>query len=74
MRLEFLKVEGKQNGGGFINNILHLNRPEKNFQSFLEELTGKGRDIVNNKNNKVNKRFTFIPASKTKDLHKVKIK
>lgn len=74
MRLEFLKVEGKQSGGGFINNILHLNRPEKNFQSFLEELTGKGKNIVNNKNNKVNKRFTFIPASKTKDLHKVKIK
>jgi hypothetical protein len=67
MRLEFLKVDRKQSGGGFINNILHLNRPEKNFQSFLEELTGKGRDLVNNK---MNKRFTFIPASKTKDLHK----
>ena len=69
MKLEFLKVEGKQSGGGFINNILHLNHPEKNFQSFLEELTGKGRNMVNNKDN-TNKRFTFIPASKTKDLHK----
>jgi hypothetical protein len=69
MELMFIKTEGENTGmigGGFINNLLHLNKPERNFQNFVEELTGSG--LV--KENNVNTKYTFIPASKTKDLHK----
>jgi hypothetical protein len=69
MKLEFLRIEGEQRGGGLLNNILHLNRPEKNFKSFIDELTGKGKNMINNKESK-NKKFIFIPASKTKYLDK----
>ena len=73
MKLEFLENHGKvMSGGGFINKLLHLNRPEKNFSNLMEEITGKGIEKLmkgKNKRNNSSNKFRFIPASKTKDLH-----
>ena len=62
-------IEGDKHGGGsLINKLLHLNRPEKNFQSFVEEIrksvsAGSGK-------NEGKPRFELIPASKTRNLWK----
>ena len=64
MKLMFLENNGEMNGGGIINKLLHLNKPEQNFQNFVKEISGFGGKKTNNKNSK----FKYIPASKSKSI------
>lgn len=67
MKLMFL--ENKSNiisGGGLLNKLLHLNEPKKNFQNFVKDLKGIGGKVVNN----MNKKFEYIPASKSQSIIK----
>ena len=63
MKLMFLENKGEMSGGGLINKLLHLNKPEQNFQNFVKEISGFG----GKKNNK-NSKFKYIPASKSKSI------
>jgi len=58
---------GKHGGGSLINKLLHLNRPERNFQSFVNEIR---KSVAGSGKNEANSRFKLIPASKTRDLWK----
>jgi len=68
MKLMFLENRSSDvmNGGGLLNKLLHLNEPEKNFQNFVKDLKGIGGKVVNNKN----KKFEYIPASKSQSVIK----
>jgi|TARA_B110000495_G_C22533939_1_gene324478 hypothetical protein len=63
MKLMFLENKGEMNGGGFINKLLHLNKPEQNFQNFVKEISGFG-----GKRNNKNTKFKYIQASKSKSI------
>ena len=61
---EFVE-EDKHGGGSLVNKLLHLNRPEKNFQSFVNEIR---KSVAGSGKNESNPKFELIPASKTKNL------
>ena len=67
MKLMFLEnssKNGTMSGGGLLNKLLHLNEPEKNFQNFVKEIKGIGGKMIDNQN----KKFEYVPASKSRSL------
>lgn len=61
-------IEGnKHRGGGLMNKLLHLNRPEKNFQNFVNEIR---KSVAGSGKHEKTSKFELIPASKTKNLWK----